>query len=325
MNKEELNNKLQYFQENITGIGAVIYVLLRGEDNPKKLDIKAEDLPNIKTMFVDSLDSEIISNEDLSLVMLSTSDERKNVIYEYDIEVPESLQCLQDVISSDDLELFDLENDDINSVAALLIELGDEQQQVVLYKTMARVNIYGRSSFFLKKSARRFEELKEEFFRISPNFHLLKIDDSLIVMDLKTLEKSFGFHEVIKNEAKIGVEAIETISLVENPDTLHELVDDVTTARKLTKVAKASPVLKSGIENSKIIEFCKSFPKLKNKIRFNASGDKIQLDTKISKTLFIQLLMDDFLTSELTKFHYTSLAKDEADEDITKQPESNNT
>jgi hypothetical protein len=316
MNKEELNTKLKYFQENIAQIGTVVYVQLRGENTPKKLDIKAEDLPSIKRMFIDSIENEIISNEDISVVLLSTSDERKNVIYEYDMEIPESLQCMQDVITSDALEIFDLANDDINLVTALIIELGDELQQVVLFKTMARVNIYGRSSFFLKKSAQRFEELKEEFFRISPNFHLLKIDDSLLVMDLKTLEKSFGFHEVIKNEAKLGVEAIEAISLVENPETLHELISDVTVARKLTRVAKASPVLRSGIENVKIVEFCKSFPILKGKIRFNATGDKIQLDTKVSKNLFIQLLMDDFLTSELTKFHYTSLAKDEADEAI---------
>lgn len=316
MNKEELNAKLKYFQDHIDRIGAVVYVLLKGETIPKKLDIKSDDLPSIKKMFVDSLGNEIISKEDVSVVLLSTSDERQNVIYEYDIEVPEPLQCLQDVTSSDNHELFNLQDDNINLVVAMIIELGDEQKQVVLFKKMAQINIYGRSSFFLKKSPQRFEELKEEFFRISPNFHLLQIDDSLLVLSLDTLEKSFGFKKVIEKEAKVGVEAIEAISLVENPETLRELINNVTTARKLTKVAKASPVLKSGIENAKIIEFCKSFPRLKGKIRFNADGDKIQLDTKVSKTLFIQLLMDDFLMSELTRFHYTSLAKDGADEDI---------
>jgi hypothetical protein len=53
--------------------------------------------------------------------------------YEYDIEVPKSLQCLQDVTNSDDHELFDLKDDNINLVVAMIIELGDEQQQVVHY------------------------------------------------------------------------------------------------------------------------------------------------------------------------------------------------
>ena len=34
------------------------------------------------------------------------------------------------------------------------------------------------------------------------------------------------------------------------------------------------------------------------------------LDTKTSKQLFIKLLNDDFLTSELTRLYYDSLAKD---------------
>ena len=314
MDKEELNNKLEYFSENVDQIGCTVYVMLKGEDSPKKLDINEQDIPAIKTMFVNSLHDSIVSEENLRVVPLSTSDERANVIYEYDIDVPTELESAQSVIESDDHENFDLNDDSINAVTALIIELGDEQEQAVLYKTMAQINIYGRSSFFLKKSPQRFEELKEEFFRISPNFQFLSIDGSLLVLDLKTLERSFGFHEVIEKEAIVGIEAVERIELLENPETLHELVEDVTTARKLTRVAKGSPVLKANIDNKNIIEFCKVYPSLKGRIRFNAAGDKIQLDTKVSKNLFIQLLMDDFLTSELTDFHYTSLAKDEAEE-----------
>lgn len=36
----------------------------------------------------------------------------------------------------------------------------------------------------------------------------------------------------------------------------------------------------------------------------------ITLDTKVSKDLFIKVLMDDFLTSQLTQFYYDSIAKD---------------
>lgn len=316
MNKEELNTKLAYFINNIEQIGVTVYVVLKEHISPKKLDIDVDDLPTIKTMFANSINESIVADENLQVMTLSSSDERINVLYEYDIEIPERLQCLQSVVESDDQATFDLENDEINSVSALIIELGDEQNQVVLYKTMAQVNIYGRSSFFLKKSAQRFEELKEEFFRLSPNFQFLRVDGSLFVLDLKTLEKSFGFHEVIEKEALLGVEAVEAVELLENPETLYELIQDITTARKLTKIAKNSPVLRANIENHHIIAFCKSFPALKGKIRFNANEDKIQLDTKVSKSLFIQLLMDDFLTSELTSFHYTSLAKDETNEDL---------
>ncbi|HBB7571144.1 TPA: DUF4868 domain-containing protein, partial [Escherichia coli] len=93
-------------------------------------------------------------------------------------------------------------------------------------------------------------------------------------------------------------------------NSIKELIDDVKYARKLTRVAKSSPVILANIENEKIIEFCKIYPVLVNRIRFNEDGTKITLDTKVSKDLFIKVLMDDFLTSQLTQFYYESLAKD---------------
>jgi hypothetical protein len=53
-----------------------------------------------------------------------------------------------------------------------------------------------------------------------------------------------------------------------------------------------------------------------NATRFNQAEDKIILDSKVSKDLFIKLLMDNFLTSDLTKFHYESVAKDSLEESV---------
>ncbi|MPY23917.1 anti-phage protein KwaB [Shewanella sp. YLB-07] len=313
MNKDELNTSLNYFSENQSDIGITIYVVIKGEEKPKKLDIESTALPDLKKLFLKAIDDDIVKNNDLSVVNLSSSDDRKDVLYEYDIDIPDELSSLSDVNQSDGHQPFNFSNDDVEKVTALLVEIGNSEKQIILYKTMARVNIYGRKSFFLIKSDVRFEKIDDEFFRISPNFQLIQVNGSLIVLDLKTIERFFGFEEAIRKEAEIGIQAIENMSLIENPETLHELVDDITFARKLTRVSKASPVLKAEIPNNKIIEFCKMFPKLKGKFRFNSDESKIQLDTRISKDLFIQILMDDFLTSELTNFHYTSFTKDEAE------------
>lgn len=130
------------------------------------------------------------------------------------------------------------------------------------------------------------------------------------MINLETIEKLFGFHDVIKREAILGMEAISLKNIISNPGVLEELIQDVKYARKLTKVSKASPVLKAGIGNDKIIQFCQVYPSLKNKIRFNEDLTQIVLDTQVSKDLFIKLLMDDFLTSQLTEFYYNSIAKD---------------
>lgn len=142
---------------------------------------------------------------------------------------------------------------------------------------------------------------------------MMRINETVLVLNLQALEHNFGFHDVIKREAALGIDAIVSAELLTNPDVLRELVDDVKYARRFTKVAKASPVLKAGVSGESIVQFCKTFPNLVGRIKFNEENNKVILDTKVSKDLFIKVLMDDFLTSELTKFHYASVAKDTVD------------
>lgn len=316
MNEQELRDELQVFYDNFDEIGVSIYAILKNTDNaPVKIDIENTALDGLKTLFIESIKKTITDKEELRVLTLSTSDERLDAIYLYDVDMPEELSSINTILASDDLPLMNISDTNISDIKALLIEIGNNIGQIVLYKTLAPVNVYGRSSFFLKKSQTRLEQINDEFLRITPNFQLMRVKDSLFVLDLKAIEKSFGFDEVIKREAALGISAIEATMLVENSDVLHELLDDIRYARRFTKVAKASPVLKAQIPNQDIINFCKTFIKLAGKIRFNQTEDKILLDTKVSKDLFIKVLMDDFLTSELTKFHYESVAKDSLDED----------
>jgi len=317
MNAEELKAALQFFYDNYDEIGVTVYAILKDQDDPgpKKIDIEAEATAGLKELFIQSLQDCISDKDELSVLNLSTSDERLDAIYLYDIDLPEELLAMEAVLAADDLPLLDLGESELSNIKALLIEIGNNIGQMVLYKMMAPINIFGRKSFFLKKMQHRMEKIEDEFLRISSGFQLLRINGELLVIDLGAIEKSFSFHEIIKREAALGVAKVETMQLVQNPEVLHELLDDVKYARRLTKVAKSSPVMKAGVPNASIINFCKTFPKLVGKIRFNDAEDKIFLDTKVSKDLFIKLLMDDYLTSELTRLHYESVAKDSADEE----------
>lgn len=191
-----------------------------------------------------------------------------------------------------------------------MIEIGDDKKQVVLYKTLAPIHVFSQASFCLVPHGTRLAKIEKDFLRITPGFQMMKIDGELLVNDLAALERNFGFHEIIKKEAALGIFAIEAKLVIENAEVLKELLEDMKYARRFVKVAKGSPVLRANIPNTSIINFCKTFPKLAGKIRFNKAEDQILLDTKVSKDLFIKLLMDDYLTSDLTKFHYESVAKD---------------
>ena len=61
--------------------------------------------------------------------------------------------------------------------------------------------------------------------------------------------------------------------------------------------------------------FTNTHPALKGSFKYNEDGTKLNLKTKISQNLFLKLLNDDFLQSELTKIFYDSIAKDSVEEE----------
>lgn len=309
MNKAELNQSLE-FLNNPTGELQIILYACFEEQATKKLDIKAEDLPPIKRLFVDSVNNAIIDKEDHSVIALSTADERGKCFYQYDLELPEELQVLETVIGNDQLEAFSFNNDTFADINALIIVLADDNHEISIYKKLSPIEVLGRGGYILWKSNQRLERFDAQLLRISPNFQVLRVGEEVIILNLNTIEKSFGFHDVIKREATIGLEAIREMSIVSNIDTLEELIDNVGFARKLTKIARNSPVIRNNIPNANITSFSMNHPAVRNKMRYTPDGSQFALDTKVSKDLFIKLLNDDFLTSELTSLYYDSLAKD---------------
>lgn len=316
MDIQELKSSLSYFFDNQNQIGVTIYAIskLPNQQEPRKLDIEADAQTGLKNLFLQGIKDKILDVEELSVMNLSTSDERMNVIYAYDIEIPPELEAIDTVLANDNLPLYNLADEKIGNIKALLIEIGDDTKQVVLYKTLAPIHVFSQSSFCLVPHGTRLEKIEKDFLRVTQGFQMMKIDGVLLVNDLSALERSFGFHEIIKKEAILGISAIEAKLVIENIDVLRELLEDMKYARRFVKVAKGSPVLINNIPNASIINFCKTFPTLVGKIRFNQAEDKIVLDTNVSKNLFIKLLMDNFLTSDLTKFHYESVAKDSVQE-----------
>lgn len=195
-------------------------------------------------------------------------------------------------------------------ITALIIVLADDDNEIALFKKISPVELIGRGGFMLWKSNQRFEKFEDQLLRINSKFQVLRVNGEIIILDLPAIERTFGFHDVIRNEASMSLNAIRNLQLVSNIESLEELIGDVRFARKLTKVAKSSPVIKNQIPNASIIEFSKSHPLTKKRMKYNEDGTQFTLDTRVSKDLLIKILNDDLLTSELTKLYYDSLAKD---------------
>ncbi len=310
MNKLELNTALEFLDAPQGELQVIFYAVIEGINEPKKLDIKNEDLVELRKLFVAAIKTFVIDKSDYVVLPLSSADERGKCFYQYDLDIPQELELLDDVIGNDNLQIFNFSSNQLAGIDSLIIVLADDNHEISLFKKLSPVEIVGRGGFMLWKSNQRLERFNDQMLRISSKFQVLRVAGELIIIDLGAIEKSFGFHDVITREATAGLSVIEDMELVSNIDSLKELVSNVSFARKLIKVTKSSPVIQLNIPNENIIAFAKAHPLTKKKMRFSEDEKQFNLDTRVSKNLFIKILNDDLLTSELTKLYYDSLAKD---------------
>ena len=282
----------------------------------KRADIDQAASDELARNFIDTISSTILLNDELSLLNISGADDRSNAIYRYDLpQVPAQIQHLAAVLQRDDFEIFSFAADDLAHLEGILIILGHGQHQLALYKHQYPVALLKRDSAFSLvriRNQNRLVKLEDDVLRINSKFEFLRVGDEYFIVDIKTLERFFGFHDAVRNIATQGIANIDRAQLVVDTHALTARLDDISFSRKLVRAARASPVL-GVIPNAQVIAFVSTHPALRGRFRLSDDGAKLKLDTKVSQELFLKLLNDDFLQSELTKRYYASLAKDNLD------------
>jgi len=312
----ELQETLNKFVVSPNNFVACVYgVLQDGENfNIKKLDIAAIDQPAIRDIYLKSTKELLIDKSDLSLIRLSSCDDRREAIYEYDLALPSNIAFLGGLTLDDGLPKFNFNADDLSKIKGLIVEIGNESDTFMIYKSFPLIHLFGRGSLYLglMKEEERFKRIDQTFLRLTSGFQLLIYQGTLYVVDLSFLEKSANFKGLIKAEAEKGIEAIENLGILDSTEPLKDMIDDLAFSRKLTKVINDSPVIKAGITNEQIIQFIQTHVKLKKQIKISEDGTKIILTSKVSKNEFLRVLLDDHLYSKLTDIPYVAKAKDVA-------------
>ena len=295
--------------------GAEFYFLLEagGEIAIKRADIDGAAQQELSRNFVDSISGTILLNDELTLLDISSADDRSQAIYRYDLpEIPVQLSHLETVLQRDDFGLFDFSSYDLKNLKGIVILIGHGTNQLALYKHQYPIALLKRDSSFNLiriRNQNRLEKLDDDVLRLNPKFEFMRVGSEYYIVDIKTLEKFFGFHDAVRNAATQGIANIQESGLVADTQPLLARLDDISFSRKLVRAGRASPVL-GVIPNEQVIAFVGNHPALRGKFRLSDDGTRIQLDTKVSQNLFVKLLNDDFLQSELTKRYYASLAKD---------------
>lgn len=301
-------------------VSAQVYFVLKSNETftLKLADIESDTAgPEIDKLFCDYISSFILENDDLQVCELSTADERSNAVYHYDYtEYPEELGIFKDFNikrAVKDIPKFNAGYDDLGSLYGYIIYLGSMDKGIYLFKKHYPLFLIKRDTLLLGaiKSKKRFEKIEsDDTLRLNGTIQFLRLNEEIYVLDVKVLERNMGFTQLIHKTAGETIQAIKELKLLEDIQVLQDSVENLSFARKLSKVKKSSPIFELRISKETIIEFTKTTPALSGKFKYSEDGSTIRLDTKKSKDAFIMLMNDAFLHSELSKRYYEAKAKD---------------
>lgn len=313
MNKYELDQKLLRFIEAPGEfVCEVLFILNKTNEKAIKLaDIAQADQETLKISFLDALNESIVKDEELRIVDISRIEQRKNTLFKYDYdEWPQGFEVILTLRNQHEFAQFSFVEDKLEEISGIIFILSIENLTLISYKQNYPINLYKRDSkakgFW--KSDNRFVQIPEDILKIYPNFDFFYLNDILFVKNVKVLEKNFGFDKVVAKKAQESLELIEAADLVVDISSMKERLTDITFARKLAQISSHSIVLNQlGIEE--IVKFIDHFTPLTNKFRFNEDRSKFDLATKSSQNLFLKLLNDDYLSSQLTNLYYDSSNK----------------
>lgn len=325
MNAQELKLKLEAIL-GIDQIGVnVFFILKNSEDtfNIKKADIRQDAMDSLITSLtynIHEIVDQISSNEDFRVLNLSSADDRTSAIYEYDLdERPDTFYFIDEVANHIEAGYFSIENgnvflfnnDRLEDIDGYIIKLGDTDNNILLYRKNYPVNVFKQNKIYLiKGDDSQFTTMNDSFLRVDAKIDFFRLDDSVFIYNLSVLEKFSDFHQIISAEASKSIEQIDALGLVENIEILSERINELSFARKLTKISTISPVFT--LPKVQVLSFAQAHRMLSTAFKYSEDGNII-LDTKKSQNLFIRLLNDDFLHSQLSNTDYLTPAKDKLD------------
>ena len=323
MTKEVLQAKLDGLiaQENC---GMNLYFILHPQDDYilKKANVRYDAFDPIKEVLRDNLIQlrRMMDEPTFAVLNLSGAEDRKNVIYQYDLEEelrPISLMKEVDAnlfndgyFTADNNRVFDFNTDTFEDVDAWIASYGVEGNHIIIYRKTFSVNLLKQGrNLFIFKDAEQIDIIKDDIFRIDGKIDFFLLDDTSLIYNISILEKFNDFKDIVQRSARNSLQQIAAVDLVEDIAKLRERAEsDISFARKLIKVTTNALIL-NVVDKERIIQFAREHAYLSRRLKVSADN-KFELEKKSAQNLFIQLLDDAFLHSELSSNDYLSPGKD---------------
>lgn len=323
MTKEVLQAKLDGLiaQENC---GMNLYFILHQQNGYvlKKANVRHEALEPIKEVLHDNLVQlrQMMDEDRFALMNLSGADDRKNVIYQYDLnEELRPISLMKEVdanlfndgyFSPDNNRVFDFKADTFEDVDAWIASYGVEGNHIIIYRKTFSVNLLKQGrNLFIFKDAEQIDIIKDDIFRIDGKIDFFLLENTSLIYNISILEKFNDFKDIVQRSARNSIQQIAAVDMVEDIAKLRERAEsDISFARKLIKVTTNALIL-NVVGKERIIQFAREHAYLSRRLKVSADN-KFDLEKKSAQNLFIQLLDDAFLHSELSSNDYLSPGKD---------------
>ncbi len=290
----------------------LVYFVLKSSDEIKKADFRKDVLNAVKKGLIESLNVErslFDKDPNCDVVPLSQSDDRKNVVYQYDLDdKPPFLKTIETVATPQraDIEVFRFESDKLSDIEYFVFEMGTADNKIVLCRKNFPFNLMHQSNgrFFFTKSDSQFELISDDILRMDSAIDGILIDGMFYVLNMAYLDNNQDFVSIISKKATEVIGNLKKLDIADM-DCMKERLSDISFSRRLIKISSNSPVLKLSAQS--ILDFVSKDASLSRVLRIKEG--KIDLSSKKAQNSFIKLLNDDYLYSRLTKNKYETLAK----------------
>lgn len=316
MNTAQAKRAIKEITDTCTGI-KVFFI-----DNANKLldsDVENEALDDFRNNFVENLKRKYSENESFTSPALSASDDRNHALFHFDFdEYPMEFTFLDQVNvlpANKTLDKYQVKGQGFSNLRGIVVRLKNQQGSVMsFYQHLHNLSLVtpGKGAF-LTTHKTRVVALDHDVLRLGNKFVVAKLGDNYFVENINALEKELGFDKVIHAKAAQYSANLKAIDIVDNLEKFDErLKNETTFARKFVKIFKNSAVIEQNLTNQQIVDFAMSKSFYQEKLKLTEEGNKFDLNSQNRCAIFLRLLDDEFLKSELTGQDYIARAKDRA-------------
>lgn len=257
-------------------------------------------------------DAEVELDDNAEVQKYSSLDKRNEFLFEYDLEMPAVLTEYAQMARRKYEDCQELREMELYNVKGYLVRIGIEDNAIVLYRKHSAVNTFKASQSIWNFCNNRFKRVNKPMIRIDSSFDLMWVDSKLYVRNVKTLEAFSEVQECIRRDAKKCVDKIARMGIVNDWNVLLRYVEtDVGIARKFAKLAKEVSVFEK-LDRAILFNFVESHNSILKKLKIDTDSTKprFHVASKEGCRALLNLLNDDYLTSQLTGCDYEVMMKD---------------